>query len=128
VEQQARLVLKRFIKEKLNRYNADRNDPTKGGVSDLSPYLHFGQISAQRIAYTIENETENSPSKEAFLGELIVRRELSDNFCYYNPCYDAFDGFPAWGRKTLREHRLDTREFIYSLEQFDRYIQIISKI
>jgi deoxyribodipyrimidine photo-lyase len=118
-EQEAGLVLKRFIKEKLDRYNADRNDPTKSGVSDLSPYLHFGQISAQRIAHDIENETENSPSKEAFLEELIVRRELSDNFCYYNPCYNAFNGFPAWARKTLSDHRLDTREFIYSFGQFE---------
>ncbi len=51
--------------------------------------------------------------------ELIVRRELSDNFCFYNSDYDQFSGFPEWAQKTLNEHRGDKREFIYSLEQFE---------
>ncbi len=57
--------------------------------------------------------------KDAFLEELIIRRELSDNFCFYNPRYDSFDGFPEWARKTLNEHRKDRRPYLYSLEQFE---------
>ncbi|MCK7494581.1 MAG: hypothetical protein MZW92_28000 [Comamonadaceae bacterium] len=36
----------------------------------------------------------------AFLEELVVRRELSDNFCYYNRNYDNLQGFPAWAKAT----------------------------
>jgi len=55
----------------------------------------------------------------AFLEELIVRRELSDNFCFYNPQYDNFQGFPAWAKETLNKHRCDEREYTYSPEQFE---------
>lgn len=40
-----------FLTKRLNGYSADRNNPLKPrGLSGLSPYLHFGQISAQRCA------------------------------------------------------------------------------
>lgn len=40
-----------FLTKKLKNYSVDRNDPSKpSGLSGLSPYLHFGQISAQRCA------------------------------------------------------------------------------
>lgn len=55
----------------------------------------------------------------AFLEELIVRRELSDNFCFYNPQYDNFQGFLAWTKETLNKHRRDEREYTYSAEQFE---------
>jgi deoxyribodipyrimidine photo-lyase len=48
-----------------------------------------------------------------------VRRELSDNFCYYNQDYDHFQGFPEWARKTLDDHRGDEREYLYPLEEFE---------
>ena len=57
--------------------------------------------------------------KNAFLEELIVRRELSDNFCYYNPDYDNIGGFPDWARKTHDKHRKDPRAVIYSRDQFE---------
>jgi deoxyribodipyrimidine photo-lyase len=57
--------------------------------------------------------------REDFLEELIIRRELSDNFCFYNPDYDEFKGFPDWAKKTLDEHRKDTREYVYSLKEFE---------
>jgi deoxyribodipyrimidine photo-lyase len=59
-------------------------------------------------------------SKEAFLEELIIRRELSDNFCLYEPDYDSFDGFHPWARKSLNAHRGDKREYIYSLTEFEQ--------
>ena len=52
--------------------------------------------------------------------ELIVRRELSDNFCWYNLDYDKFSGFPEWARKTLDQHRRDQRDYLYSLEEFEQ--------
>ncbi|MFZ2323726.1 MAG: hypothetical protein WAV89_08520 [Ignavibacteriaceae bacterium] len=82
-----------FLKNKFDNYNDLRNDPTKDGQSNLSPYLHFGQISAQRIALEVEKFKRNTESKKSFLEELIVRKELSDNFCYFNKNYDSFGGF-----------------------------------
>jgi len=116
----ARELLHQFLHEKLSTYSERRNDPTKDGTSHLSPYLHFGQISAQRVALEVrKQERVNAEASEAFLEELIVRRELSDNFCFYNPNYDCFSGFPAWAQKTLNEHRRDRREYVYSAQEFE---------
>jgi deoxyribodipyrimidine photo-lyase len=119
-EVNAQLALKDFLENRFDRYAEYRNDPNKNALSNLSPYLHFGQISAQRVALTVEQFYRKSPSAAAFLEELIVRRELSDNYCYFNPKYDSFEGFPEWARKTLNEHRKDKREYIYSLEKFEQ--------
>jgi deoxyribodipyrimidine photo-lyase len=118
-ENAAQKVLREFIKKKLGLYHGERNDPTKDAQSNLSPYLHFGHISAQRIALEVTKHDADKESREAFLEELIVRRELSDNFCFYNNNYDNFEGFPDWAKKTLNDHRKDPREYIYSLEDFE---------
>ena len=118
-EKAAAATLDCFLTKKLSAYASRRNDPTEDGVSNLSPYLHFGQISAQRVALQLKKKKVNKESKDGFLEELIVRRELSDNFCFYNPDYDRFAGFPEWAQKTLNEHRGDKREYLYSLEQFE---------
>jgi len=119
-EKAAHAALKKFLSKRLAAYNDLRNDPCQKGQSDLSSYLHFGQISAQRVAIEVETSEARPASKEAFLEELIIRRELSDNFCFYNPNYDRVEGFPAWAKKTLDEHRRDNREFVYSENQFER--------
>jgi deoxyribodipyrimidine photo-lyase len=113
-------ALRDFTEQRLMSYDALRNDPTKAGQSRLSPYLHFGQISAQRVALEVMKSPVQSSLKSAFLEELIVRRELSDNFCFYNPNYDSFEGFPRWAQKTLNEHRRDVRDYAYSLEEFEK--------
>lgn len=111
--------LNHFLENKFEQYHELRNDPNKDAQSNLSPYLHFGQISAQRVALEIQRFNGNKESEKSFLEELIVRRELSDNFCYFNPKYDSFEGFPDWAKTTLNEHRKDEREFVYSLEEFE---------
>lgn len=108
-----------FIREHLNRYASEKNDPLSGSVSGLSPYLHFGQVSSQRIALEIIRTGDRNKSSAAFLEELIIRKELSDNFCYYNSDYDNFTGFPPWARKSLDEHRKDEREYLYNLPDFE---------
>jgi deoxyribodipyrimidine photo-lyase len=119
-ERGAWAVLRNFLDNRLSHYPDRRNDPTREGQSHLSPYLHFGQIAAQRVALEVEAALAGTKAQEAFLEELIVRRELSDNFCYYNPNYDTVAGFPPWARKTLDEHRDDPREYLYTLAQFDQ--------
>lgn len=118
-EKAAQSALSRFIDEGLDMYNASRNDPNRAGQSGLSPYLHFGHVSSQRVALEALKKKNEHESKNAFLEELIVRRELSDNFCFYNDHYDGFKGFPAWAQKTLDQHRKDARPYLYSLEDFE---------
>ena len=118
-EAEAQKRLTHFIDEKLSFYDTSRNNPIEEAQSDLSPYLHFGQLSAQRVALKIEKSNIPNHIKAPFLEELIIRRELSDNFCFYNPHYDSFNGFPQWAQKTLNEHRKDRRPYLYSLEQFE---------
>ena len=119
-ERAAWAVLGDFLENKLSFYPESRNDPTREGQSNLSPYLHFGQIAAQRIALEVEDSPAGTKAKESFLEELIVRRELADNFCFYNLQYDSFAGFPSWAQKTLDEHRRDPREYLYTLAQFEQ--------
>jgi deoxyribodipyrimidine photo-lyase len=109
-----------FLKNKLDNYAEFKNDPVKEGQSNLSPYLHFGQISAQRIALEVKRINGNMESEKSFLEELIVRRELSDNFCYFNKNYDSFNGFKDWAKESLIKHKKDKREYVYTLEQFER--------
>lgn len=121
-EKAARDALEYFIQNKLTAYDMERNDPFRNAQSNLSPYLHFGQISAQRVALEVVRSGANDRNKDAFLEELIVRRELADNFCFYNGNYDSIEAFPEWAGKTLDKHRLDKREYIYSMEEFENAI------
>ena len=118
-EEAAIRALKRFVRGKLDRYAADRNDPNLDGQSRLSPYLHFGQLSAQRIALEVMKARVNETSREAFLEEIIVRRELSDNFCFHNKDYDTHRCFPPWAQKTLALHGKDRREYVYTLRELE---------
>lgn len=117
-EKEAAAVLSSFL-DHLDRYGTERNDPTRNGQSRLSPYLHFGQISAQRVALEVKRCHAKDTAKESFLEELIVRRELSDNYCHYTPHYDSFAAFPEWARKTLDDHRRDKRDYLYSRDELE---------
>ncbi|TKB07270.1 deoxyribodipyrimidine photo-lyase [Desulforhopalus sp. IMCC35007] len=118
-EREATRAAKQFIDQRLVHYGEYSNNPCRQGQSGLSPYLHFGQLSAQRLAIMVSQAPLGSEEKEHFLEELIVRRELSDNFCLYEPAYDSVEGFPQWAQKTLDEHRGDTREYLYTLSDFE---------
>ncbi|MDM7924854.1 MAG: deoxyribodipyrimidine photo-lyase [bacterium] len=116
-EQAAEKTLKIFLSRKLEGFGTSRNDPSLDFTSDLSPYLHFGQISPLAVAMAVR-ET-GSPSAEPFLEELIVRRELSMNFVRFNSRYDAFENLPSWARETLRLHAGDRRPFRYTREALE---------
>jgi deoxyribodipyrimidine photo-lyase len=110
--------LDRFLEEDLDRFEEDRNNPGLVCGSGLSPYLHFGQISPLTLA--LAAQTAESPGTGRFIEELIIRRELSFNFCHYNPDYDNYIGLPEWARKTLKLHSRDPREWVYSREEMER--------
>lgn len=113
----ARRLLTDFVTNKLDHYDELRNDPNLEYISHMSPYLHFGQIAPLHIA--LEIAAAAKPGGQAYLEELIVRRELSVNFVHYNPRYDSFDGLPDWARLTLTEHERDRREYLYTTEELE---------
>lgn len=115
---EAKKKLRDFLSHKINQYHERSRDPSADGLSNLSPYLHFGQISPLFIA--IKAGKESGPGKDAFMEELIVRRELSMNFVFYNAKYDQFQGLPEWARTTLDQHRRDSREYVYQFEDWNR--------
>ncbi|HSV41932.1 MAG TPA: deoxyribodipyrimidine photo-lyase, partial [Methanomassiliicoccales archaeon] len=112
-------VLREFCENKLSDFPEQSVDPLKDGQSNLSPYLHFGQVSAQRVALEVGRSSASPEAKAKFLDNLIVKREIADNFCLHNPNYDTFGGFPEWAKRSIDEHRSDEREHIYTLEQLE---------
>lgn len=118
-EAAAQATLDTFLDKRLPDYPL-RNDPNKQACSTLSPYLHFGMISAQAIMLAIRRQGFSGEAVDGFVEELVVRRELSDNFCLHTPEYDQVAGFPEWARRSLDRHRPDPRSSVYSDEQFDR--------
>jgi len=115
---EAQKRLREFILKKLAKYQELRNDPNEDILSNLSPYLHFGQISPLHIALEVSRTGE--ANSDAFLEELIVRRELSMNFVHYNPEYDSFKGLPNWVKQTLSEHSHDARQYLYTRVELEQ--------
>ena len=117
----ANRTLEEFIKKRLPTYHLHANDPNGHVQSNLSPYLHFGQISAQKAALRVREESGiPAEARQAFLEQLIVRRELAENFCAYNQEYDSLRSAPNWAGESLNKHARDPREHIYSLREFEQ--------
>ena len=135
----ARRILRAFLDNGLDRYESQARHPEAQAVSGLSPFLHFGHISAQEVFLAVadregwgppgipeqarggrEGWLGMSPSAEAFLDQLITWRELSYNFCYYRPDYDRYSSLPSWARATLEERIRDERPHLYTLEEFEQ--------
>ena len=109
-----------FAKTRLKIFADKRNDPNAAALSDLSPYFHFGHVSPQRVALIVKAlGKSSSEGTAAFLEESIVRRELADNFCFYQPNYDSLDGAAVWARDSLELHADDKREHTYTLAQLE---------
>jgi deoxyribodipyrimidine photo-lyase len=117
---QARKYLEEFIEKKLHRYKEFRSHPELDYQSNLSPYLHFGQISPIEVVLEVLSKYgRNDENVDSFFNELIVWRELARNFCYYNPNYNQYEGIPDWAKETLEEHKNDKREYIYTIEELE---------
>ena len=116
----ARARLAAFCADGLSQYSERRNEPSDtDGSSRLSPYLHFGQISAAEVLRTVR-AAGHTESAAKFQDELVTWRELALNFCLHNPNYGKLRGLPDWVHRTMDEHKDDPREVIYSLEQLER--------
>jgi deoxyribodipyrimidine photo-lyase len=113
--------LAEFLSSGLRHYADRHSDPGRGVESNLSPYLHFGQISPLRVALAVRGKRGVPRAvKDDFLEELIVRRELAMNFCLMNDSYDSYACLPDWAKLTLRQHAGDERNYIYSERQLER--------
>jgi deoxyribodipyrimidine photo-lyase len=120
----AEVRLKEFIADTLKVYGEERNQPAAHATSRINPYLKFGQISPIKVALAVRDATDGKTgavkdSADSFLEELIVRRELAINFCWFNPEYLSLNCANDWARKTLDEQRKDKREYIYDVEQLE---------
>ncbi len=116
----ARKHLRHFLRRNLHRYAKERNQPTAHATSKLSPYLHFGHISSLEVALEARSYAKlHNLSADAYLEELIVRRELAFNYAAYAEKPDSLANLPEWARHTLLAHAPDERGFVYSREQFE---------
>ncbi|MFP4227974.1 MAG: deoxyribodipyrimidine photo-lyase [Salinivenus sp.] len=117
---EARRLLADFLDTKVEGYDAKRNQPETDAVSHMSKYLHAGQVSPVWLAQTIQEAEAPQDDIDAYLEELIVRRELSVNHVHFRPdAYDAYECLPDWARDTLAAHAGDEREFVYSRREFE---------
>ena len=111
--------MKRFVAELLTGYADGRNEPAAGHTSHMSPYLQYGNISPVDLALRVMEAKQSGPDRESYLEEMIVRRELSHNHCWFSRNYDRFDCLPAWARKSLDKHAADKRDPLYTREQLE---------
>ena len=106
-------LLKTFLETKVSNYSVARNFPSQDGISKLSPYLHFGQISINYIFYQVLALKEEfacdkdfSQNAQIYINELGWRE-----FAYYNmwhkphttdePLRAEFKNFPWEGNETF---------------------------
>lgn len=115
----AKAILRRFTRESLDGYTDHRNRPGTDYVSHMSKYLHFGQISPVYVALTVRAAAGPAGDEETYLDELLVRRELAQNYVHFTPDYDRYDGLPAWARATLAAHRGDPRPHVYTRAELE---------
>jgi deoxyribodipyrimidine photo-lyase len=127
-----------FLRRKLSRYPHERNEPDLDATSGLSPYLHFGHLSAHEIFLELADLEDWRPGKlpfqstgaregwwnmsapaENFLDELVTWREAGFNFSSHRADYDRYDSLPPWAQATLEAHARDERERLYSQEEFE---------
>lgn len=133
----ARQTLLDFLK-RLKNYNEDRNHPQRSATSGLSPYLHFGHVSAHQVFSGIAKREGWNPGylsleargkregwwgmsepAEAFMDQLVTWRELGYNMCSREDDYTSWESLPDWAVKTMEEHAGDRREYVYDLEEFE---------
>ena len=134
----ARRTLERFLSGALDRYHTDANHPDREATSGLSPYLHFGHISAHEIFAGVASREGWHPDRtvppatgsrtgwwgmrpgaEAFLDQLVTWRELGYNRCYLRHDHGRYESLPAWAVQTLEQHAPDPRPHVYTQEQFE---------
>jgi deoxyribodipyrimidine photo-lyase len=129
--------LAEFLAHDFPQLASGKNHPDQDISSRLSPYLHWGHLSAHEVFEAVmahEGWLGDLPSKatgakagwwgvgaaaENFLDELITWRELGFNLTSKRDDYDTFESLPPWAVRSLDLHESDDREFVYDLDQFE---------
>jgi len=136
--EEGRAALRLFARKRLARYAEERNHPDLDATSGLSPYLHFGHVSAHEV-FSVVAAAEGwdsgklstkagggrsgwwgmGESAEAFLDQLVTWRELGFQTCARREDYYTAESLPAWALRTLEEHAADRRPRLYSREELE---------
>ena len=98
---------------------AEMHNKSPRYVSGLSPAIHRGEIGTREIAEAVLRSDAAAEDVEAFLEQLIIRRELSFNLCFYNPHFASLEALPNWAKATLDKHRRDRRSPLYTFEELE---------
>ena len=133
----AEATLDDFLANKLARYAEERSDVESAAASGLSPYLHFGHVSAHQVVAALWSKESWSPERlgtstsgskegwwgmsvnaESFIDELITWRELGYHFCFHRPDFARYESLPAWARASLDAQEKAPRKHLYSLAEF----------
>lgn len=105
----ARARLDAFLRGNGREYDTVRDEPHEGATSGLSPYLHFGAISARACLLAARDADLPKAAHDAFVEQLLVRRGLAFNHAAREPRHATWDAVPEWARATLAAHARDER-------------------
>ncbi len=128
-----------FVGARLARYAEHRNHPDAEVTSGLSPYLHYGHVSAREVVAAVLEAAEWTPARllpratgsregwwgagvaaEAVLDQLVTWRELGLNMCHTRPDdHDDYASLPEWARETLADHAADPRPYRFDDERLE---------
>eukprot|EP00752_Nemacystus_decipiens_P015161 g13506.t1 len=111
--------LQSFIDTRIKGFADLSNNPNEDVCSHMSAYFNLGQMSAQAAVMRVKASKRHPDGVKAFVEQGVVRRELSDNLCFYNDNYDRLSGAAGWARDSLEAHASDPREWTYSLQQLE---------
>lgn len=87
-EQAAWHRLEQFIEQYINHYPQQRDFPAEDATSSLSPHLHFGELSARNLLYTLQN-LKAHPDYLIHAVDSVIRqlawREFGRYLLFFNP-------------------------------------------
>ncbi|KAG0437259.1 Deoxyribodipyrimidine photo-lyase [Dictyocoela muelleri] len=108
-----------FFNERFHKYDKERNNPNTNALSNLSPWLHAGHISAQKVILMASKRfSSDDPNLLTFLNEIFVWKETAEHFCMHNRNYEKIEAALPWAQTTLKNHASDKRD-VYSISQLE---------
>ena len=108
--------LARLQKEVLPDYAGARREARRPeGASALSPYLHFGAVSAREIVAAVMAADVPADTRDKYLDELLTWREWFHYKARSLPVPEQYGRVPDWARRELAEHAADPRPELETL-------------
>jgi deoxyribodipyrimidine photo-lyase len=121
---EASRLMSLFINQKAIHY-LESNDPSTDYTSLMSMYIHFGQISTldilERIFLAHDHGQLDGQVLDAYIEQLLVRRELALNYVTYVKGYDQFEYITEpWAYLTMEKHLRDIRPYLYTKNEIEQ--------